>query len=252
MHLLLTNDDGYRAQGLRQLAKALIDSGAKVTVAAPDGERSATSHSLSILKPLCAKPIKIEGARGWAIDGTPADSARLGLFLTKDDRPDICVSGINHGSNLGGACIYSGTVNSAMEASMAGCPAIAASLDKDAGEDFGQAAEYTIKLIDYALRHPLKRGQIYNLNLPKTREIKGVYFTQTLGPDFLSEANYQAFTSNYHRTYYYLDDGPNGEFFPPESDSVKCAEGWATVSVLGWDIAAKADNSLPRTGEIEL
>ena len=130
MHLLLTNDDGWNSEGLRCLTRALIDAGHRVTIAAPDSERSAASHSLSILKPLRAKPITVEGAKGWAIDGTPADSVRLGLHLTKDDRPDMCISGINHGSNLGGACIYSGTVNSAMEASMAGCPAIATSLMK--------------------------------------------------------------------------------------------------------------------------
>ena len=252
MHLLLTNDDGYNSEGMRCLTKALIKAGHRVTIAAPDSERSAASHALSILKPLRARPINIEGANGWAIDGTPADCVRLGLHLTKNDRPDMCVSGINHGSNLGGACVYSGTVNSAMEASMAGCPAIAASLEKSDSYDFTKTCELTLKLITYAAEHPLKRGRIYNLNLPAKDDIKGVFFTQTLGPDFLSEANYQAITSNYGITFYCLDDGPNLEYFPPDCDSVKCAEGWATVSVLGWDLSEKRDGSIPENGEMEL
>ena len=120
MHILITNDDGYQSKGINSLTKALMERGHRVTVAAPDRERSAASHAISILAPLRAKEINVAGARGWAIDGSPADCARLGLHLTKDDRPDLCISGINRGGNLGGACIYSGTVNAAMEASKIG------------------------------------------------------------------------------------------------------------------------------------
>ena len=252
MHILLTNDDGWQAEGLRVLARKLICEGHRVTVAAPDSERSAASHALTILKPLTAKPIQFEGASGWAIDGAPADCARLGLHLTKRDKPDICISGINHGSNLGGACIYSGTVNAAMEASMAGCPAIAASLEKSAKYDFAPAADLTVKLIGYALSHPIPRGQIYNLNLPARAQIRGLFFTQILGPDFLTEANYQEFTSDYNQKYYFLDDGANEQYFHPDSDSKRCQDGWATLSVLGWDISAKNDGKLPESGLLTL
>ena len=252
MHILLTNDDGYQSAGLSQLVKTLTAAGHRVTIAAPDRERSAASHAISILQPLRAKPIEVEGAPGWAIDGTPADCARLGLHLTKADKPDFCISGINKGGNLGGACIYSGTVNAAMEASMAGCPAIASSLNSFVSEDYTPAAFLTLRLIAYAASHPLRRGQIYNLNVPPVAEPKGVFFTQTLGPDFLTDANYQEFTSNYNAKYYYLDDGENAEYFPADCDSRRCREGWATVSVLGWDIAAKREGILPEDGEMAL
>lgn len=252
MHILITNDDGYQSKGLGCLVKALLEYGHRVTVAAPDRERSAASHAISILPPLRAKAICVEGAKGWAIDGTPADCARLGLHLTKDDRPDLCISGINKGGNLGGACIYSGTVNAAMEASMAGCPAIASSLNSFTYEDYTLACELTLKLVDYAAAHALKRGEIYNLNVPPLASARGVFFTQILGPDFLTEANYQEFTSHYNTKYYYLDDGENAQYFHPDSDSVRCRDGWATVSVLTWDIAARRSEGMAPDGEMHL
>lgn len=252
MHVLITNDDGYQSKGLSQLVAALTSAGHRVTIAAPDRERSAASHAISILQPLRVKDIRVEGAPGWAIDGTPADCARLGLHLCRADKPDICISGINKGGNLGGACIYSGTVNAAMEASMAGCPAIASSLNSFSYDDFSLASELTLRLIDYATAHPLRRGEIYNLNVPPLGEIKGVFFTQILGPDFLTEANYQEFTSNYRAKYYYLDDGENAQYFPPDSDSARCRDGWATVSVLSWHIAAERRESMSKDGKMEL
>ena len=252
MHILITNDDGYQAKGLSRLVKTLTEHGHRVSIAAPDRERSAASHAISILPPLRAKEICVDGAKGWAIDGTPADCARLGLFLTKDDRPDLCISGINRGGNLGGACIYSGTVNAAMEASMAGCPAIASSLNSFTSEDYFLASTLTLRLTEYAAEHPLRRGEIYNLNVPPLSEVKGVFFTQILGPDFLTEANYQEFTSNYRVKYYYLDDGENTQYYHPDSDSARCRSGWATVSVLTWDIAAKQREDMPQQGEMRL
>ena len=251
MHILLVNDDGYHADGIRCLARVLTDNGHCVTVAAPDRERSAVSHAISITPPLRAREIRIGQVPGWAIDGTPADCARLGLYLLRHDKPDICVSGINRGPNLGGACIYSGTVNSAMEASMAGCPAIASSLDSFTSSDYEQAARLTLEMCAWALAHPLRRGEIYNLNVPADTAAKGVYFTQVLAPEFLTDVNYQEFVSDYNTRYYFLDDGPNTQPYPENSDAVMCAKGWATVSVLTWDISARR-SALPDEGELRL
>ena len=251
MHILLTNDDGYQAEGIRQLAAHLIRSGHRVSVSAPDRERSAVSHGISITQPLRAKEIALGKAKGWAVDGTPVDSARLGLYLLRNDKPDFCLSGVNRGPNLGGACIYSGTVNSAMEASMAGCPSIAVSLNSFISDDYALACTLAEKLMRWARLHPLRRGEIYNLNVPCGVPFRGVYFTQTLAPEFLTDARYQEFVSDYKTRYYFLDDGANEQFFPPDSDSVKCAEGWATVSVLGWDIAARRPD-LPENGSLSV
>ena len=130
MNILLTNDDGIFAPGLRALAGTFSEAGHRVFVCAPDQERSAASHSATFGRPLQAREVPFDRAeRAWATDGTPSDCAALGLFLAGRESPvDMVVSGINRGMNLGGACLYSGTVGAAMEASMSDFPALAVSL----------------------------------------------------------------------------------------------------------------------------
>ncbi len=161
------------------------------------------------------------------------------------------MSGVNRGPNLGGACIYSGTVNSAMEASMAGCPALAVSLDSFTCERYAPAADLAVKVLAWMKDHPLRRGEIYNLNVPAIEDVKGVRFTQTLAPEFLTDANYQEFTSHYNNTYYFLDDGENPHYFPEDCDKNLVKQGWASLSALTWDIAARREG-LPEAGEISL
>ncbi len=243
MHILLTNDDGIRAEGILQLAKLAVEKGHRVTICAPDSEKSACSHSINIVKPLHARESQLFGMRAIAVDGTPTDCARLGVFLLRDDKPDICISGINKGSNLGGACVYSGTVGAAMEASMAGCPAIATSLRSFTHTDYTAAAEITLRVAEWALKHPLKRGEIYNLNVPALPldKIKGIKSTQVLAPVYLTEARYESYKSEYGHTYYFLADGEESAPYPENSDDVFNENGWATVSALTWDIAVKRD-----------
>ena len=242
MHILMTNDDGIRAEGILQLAKMAVEKGHRVTICAPDSEKSAMSHSISIVKPLHAKESALFGMRAISVDGTPTDCARLGVFLLKDDKPDICISGINRGSNLGGACIYSGTVGAAMEASMAGVPAIASSLRSFTQTDYTAAAEITLKLAEWAIHHPLKRGEIYNLNVPALplSEIKGIRKTQVLAPCYLTEARYESYKSEYNHTYYFLCDGAESQPYPDDSDDILNKNGYATVSALTWEIQSKS------------
>ena len=153
MKVLLTNDDGIFAPGIRALGEAFTAAGHRVSVCAPDRERSAASHSVTIGAPLYAVERPLDWAeRAWAADGTPSDCASLGLFLTRDDPPDIVVAGVNRGMNMGGACVYSGTVAAAMEAAMCGAQALAVSLCFDwrrEGElDFGPAARVALRVAD--------------------------------------------------------------------------------------------------------
>ena len=116
MHLMLVNDDGIHAPGIRALCDAAVAAGHRVSICAPDRERSAASHSITLGKSLTARKIDYPGAEvAYAAGGTPADCARLGLYLIPG--VDAVISGINNGSNMGGACIYSGTVAAATEAS---------------------------------------------------------------------------------------------------------------------------------------
>lgn len=244
MKIMLVNDDGYRAQGLLTLGRALIKRGHSVKVCAPDRERSAASHSFTISSPLKARAFSEDGLEGFAIDGTPADCARLGLYMLGND-VDLTISGINHGGNMGGACVYSGTVAGAMEAAMCGCQALAASLNAFGACDFHDAAEVTAAVAEWAAEHPLPMGDIYNLNVPAVpyADIKGVR-RASLAPLFLGEAKYEKRRAPYGFDYYWLVDGENVPMRDPESDVVLCSDGWATISALSWNMLSRADMPL--------
>ena len=251
MHFMLVNDDGYNAEGIRTLARVIERNGHRATICAPDRQRSGYGHGFTgFFQGHTAFPFDEDGCRGWKISGTPADCARLGLYLTRDDKTDLVISGINRGPNLGGACIYSGTVNAAMEASMAGVPAMAVSLNSFSSDDYALAAELALKLAPAAVNTPLKRGELFNLNVPCLKEVKGLIFTQVLGPEFLTDARYEEFTSDYKVKYYFLDDGANTQFFPEDCDVSLVNAGWATLSVLTLDIAGGVKDAPYAQGQI--
>lgn len=242
MHFLLVNDDGFRAEGIRTLARIAMEQGHRVTISAPDRERSGESHSFTALNVLRAKPFHEDGFEGWSVTGTPADCARLGIYLLRDDMPDMVFSGINHGANMGGACVYSGTVGAAMEASMAGVPSIATSLHMKSarGHGFEATARLTLKLAKWAAKNPLARGALYNLNVPDIPEgdIKGVR-RASLAPLFLGEAKYVEGVSPIGMPYYWLADGVNVPMTDPECDYLLVEAGYASLTPLTWDMALK-------------
>src|SRR5580692_13007043 len=136
-HILLTNDDGYQAEGIRALAAA-FEGFATVSIVAPSREQSGTAQSLTLRQPIVCNQI---GEREWAIDGTPADCVIVALHKLLPEKPDMVISGINHGANLGENVYYSGTVGAAREGALHHIPALAMSLcSKKAGVDFGRAA----------------------------------------------------------------------------------------------------------------
>src|SRR5579872_3258137 len=136
--ILVTNDDGVGAPGIRAVAEVLRDIG-DVMIAAPDRERSAASHSISLDRPLRVDEIE-PGV--FSIDGTPVDCVYLALLHLVPRRPDLCVSGINHGYNLGSDVFYSGTVAAAIESTLRGVPGIAMSLERRRTQDFSHAAAF--------------------------------------------------------------------------------------------------------------
>ncbi len=173
MHILLTNDDGVRAQGLQILKRELAACGHRLTIAAPNGQRSAASHSMSINKPLyCREMTQNDGQiREIAISGTPVDCVKMAMeyFLAKD-RPQLLISGINNGYNLGSDVLYSGTVSAAMEGPYYQVPAIAASMYP---MDADRCAE-TARLIQQLIEKVIIKGKfpgILNVNVPPEGEI---------------------------------------------------------------------------------
>jgi 5'-nucleotidase len=176
MRILLTNDDGIAAPGLQAARRALRElDGIEVGVVAPDSNRSATARSITTRSPLSVEEIEFDdGDRGFATDGTPVDCVRFADLGLLGGRPDLIVSGINHGSNLGDDITYSGTVAAAFEGIVLGIPAIAISQQSSSGGmgyvsgrfDFGFAAPLTAQLVRRLIEEPMPPETLVNVNLP--------------------------------------------------------------------------------------
>lgn len=177
MNVLLTNDDGIQAQGLNALRKALLEvPGIDLTVIAPDSNRSATARSITTREPLWIDEIEFQdGSIGYATDGTPVDCVRFAVLGLTESQPELIVSGINHGTNLGDDITYSGTVAAALEGVVLGIPAIAVSqqaigaqMDFAAGVqfDFASAAAFTARLVEELETVPMPTGTLLNINVP--------------------------------------------------------------------------------------
>lgn len=162
MRILLSNDDGYQAEGIQCLYRALCEI-AEVTLVAPDRNRSGASNSLTLENPLRVR----ESAPGvMAVDGTPTDCVHLAITGLLSSEPDMVIAGINAGANLGDDVLYSGTVAAATEGRFLGLPAIAVSLVGEQLQHYETAAKATISLIDRLLKEPLPVDTILNVNVP--------------------------------------------------------------------------------------
>ena len=169
MKLLISNDDGIFALGIRALANRLAAAGHEVTVVCPDRERSATGHGLTLHQPIRADQVESifhPSVKAWACSGTPSDCVKLALWALLDSAPDLVLSGINHGSNLGTDVLYSGTVSAAMEGVIEGIPGIAFSLTSFAASNFQPAAAFAESLVAQLAKHPLPELLLLNVNVP--------------------------------------------------------------------------------------
>ncbi len=166
MRILLTNDDGIYAPGIQALYHALRAKH-QVTVIAPDRERSAVGHAITLHEPLRASRVALNAHySGYAVNGTPADCVKLGLYEMLATRPDLVISGINPGANVGINVNYSGTVAAAKEAALFGLPALAASVHSREGVHFADAARCVKDLAATVNRRGLPRGTFLNVNIP--------------------------------------------------------------------------------------
>jgi 5'-nucleotidase len=165
IRILITNDDGYNADGILALEDGLKEIG-EVYVVAPEAEMSGASHSLTLARPLRIRQID---ERHWAVDGTPTDCVTLALnqILGANERPHICCSGINHGANLGDDATYSGTVAGALESTILGVPGLAFSLTAYRDQDFSESAKVAVEITRKALQEGLPVWTLLNINVPK-------------------------------------------------------------------------------------
>jgi len=185
MKILISNDDGILSNGIRALIESLSRHH-DVYVVAPDRERSAAGHSLTLHTPLRVEEVdaKYGAKRCWMTTGTPSDCIKLAInaILEEDEKPDIVISGINHGPNLGADILYSGTVSCAMEGAMMGYPSIATSLAslRNEYEDFKFASEFIAELLNRLNKYKIPPKTILNINIPglEKEDIAGIAITE--------------------------------------------------------------------------
>ena len=229
VRILITNDDGIHAPGLYAIATHLAAI-AEVTVVAPERQQSATSHSITLHKPLHVNSVKWqEGIIAYQVNGTPADCVKIALGVLCDGAPDLVISGINSGANLGSDIIYSGTAAAAAEAALQGKPAIACSLVKPPFE-FTAAVQVVERIVKAVLTHGLPVQTYLNVNIPpgSLEQIKGIQVTQSGVRTYRNL--YEKRVDPLGRAYYWqageLVDTDNG----PDTDVAAVRQGYASLT----------------------
>ena len=228
--ILITNDDGFGAEGLKVLEESLAALG-QVWMVAPDREQSGQGHALTLNHPL---RIERRGPRHFAVQGTPTDCIYLGVHSILPERPALVVSGINRGANLGDDITYSGTVSAAFEATLIGVPALAISLQVgDGGVDYAPASAFARRLSEDVLRRGLPEDTLLNVNVPRGAP-RGVRITRQgkrLYPGGVIERK-----DPKGRTYYWIGGAPAEWEADPESDFAALAEGLISLTPLHLDL----------------
>jgi 5'-nucleotidase len=230
--ILVTNDDGYRSEGIRALARALGRLG-EVTIVAPTEEASAIGHALTLRRPLRLEQVE-DGV--YAVDGTPTDCVNIAIAQVFKRVPDLVVSGINKGWNLGDDVTYSGTVSGALEGALLGIPSLAVSLRVTRREyDFSYAAFAAAALAEAVLARPLPARTFLNINLPKGMP-KGYRVTVQ------AKRNHVTSVAERHdpkgRPYFWIEEGQDEWHFHDRSDYQAVRDGYVSVTPLQPDLTA--------------
>jgi 5'-nucleotidase len=232
--ILVTNDDGVYSEGLHALADALRPVG-DVTIVAPLGEASAIGHALTI-----ARPLRLERLRDgvYSVDGTPADCINLGVVHVLEGLPDLVVSGINKGYNLGDDVTYSGTVGGALEGALLGVPGVAVSLQRTSDPfDFGPAAAVVERIAAQVLRQGLPPRTLLNVNVPRG-PLHGVKVTVQGMRNHVTRVT--ASVDPRGRPYYWIEEGEDTYADGERADHVAVREGFVSVTPLQPDLTAHA------------
>jgi 5'-nucleotidase len=236
LHILITNDDGVDASGLLLLQEALQEVG-EVTVFAPDHNWSAAGHTKTMHKPLRVNQTTLpDGTMAYTSNGAPSDCVALAVLGILPRKPDLVVSGINQGANLGQDITYSGTVAAAMEAVIFGMPAIAVSLDSYESEDFAYAARFATRLVKLVLEHGLPPTTFLNVNVPAVPqdEIAGIRITR-LGRRVYRDALVKRQDPR-GRSYYWIGGQPPRGVDEEGTDIWALANNYVSVTPLHLDM----------------
>jgi 5'-nucleotidase len=231
VRILVTNDDGYRSEGIKALADALAPFG-DVTIVAPTTEASAIGHALTLRRPLRLEHI---GDRMYAVDGTPTDCVNIAVTQIFKGLPDLVVSGINKGWNLGDDVTYSGTVAGALEGALLGVAALAVSLRGATEYDFSHAAQAAAAVTRAMLQDPLPARTFLNVNVPRGRP-KGYRVTVQAKRNHITSVAERHDPKN--KPYYWIEEGQDDWEPHDRSDYQAVRDGYVSVTPLHPDLTA--------------
>lgn len=238
MKILISNDDGIYAPGIVALREGLeqLDLVKAIYVVAPDRERSATGHSITMHRPLRTRQVsyKNKKSHGWSVDGTPADCVKLALEEILPESPDMVVAGINQGANLGTDVLYSGTVSAAVEGVINGFPAMAISLTSYSEHDFSHAVEFAAKFIPMVVRQGINLGTLINVNVPGGKP-QGVKVTCLGSRRYINIFDRR--TDPRGKEYFWMAGEPDElEDHAPDTDVFSNRMGYITISPVTIDL----------------
>ncbi|MBW1892483.1 MAG: 5'/3'-nucleotidase SurE [Deltaproteobacteria bacterium] len=235
MKIFLTNDDGIHAIGLLALQRALKDF-YKILIVAPDKERSAVGHGITLHEPIRANKVDINGVHGYALSGTPVDCIKFGLLELLDDRPDMVISGINPGANTGVNINYSGTVAAAREATLYGIPSMAVSICSPEPEYYEEAASFITRLTGIILKNRLPFGTFLNINIPNVSmaAISGIRLSHQ-GVTFPKEYIEKKVDPR-NQPYYWQGAVDTPEFIDPEEDGAALNDNHIAITPIKCDM----------------
>ncbi|MCL6441448.1 MAG: 5'/3'-nucleotidase SurE [Thermoleophilum sp.] len=264
VRVLLTNDDGIQATGLHAMRRALLERvpGIELAVIAPDSNRSASARSITTRQPLAVDEVRFaDGERGFATDGTPVDCVRFAVLGLVGEPPELIVSGINHGSNLGDDVTYSGTVAAAFEGALLGIPAIAVSQQAEHGrtdfrprgrgwayEDFAAGARFVAELVAAIDGLPLGERTVLNVNVP-AGEVRGVRVCRLGRRIYRDELKLESVAPN-GRKHYRIYGAEPGYHEEPGTDFEAVADSMIAVTPLGFDL--NHERALAELGRVDL
>ncbi len=237
MNILITNDDGINAPGIISLAKE-VSKEHNIIIVAPREQKSASSHSISLHKPIKIREEVIEGlnCKAYSVAGTPADCTQVGIAFLKDDI-DLVISGVNYGLNAGIDILYSGTVSAAVEGAIYGIPSISVSMDltkENREEDYSKAILWFMKILDIAKEKYLKSDIVLNVNVPSlsNEDIKGIKVCKIGKTTYKNE---YVLLENNDEDKAYKIKGTRNDIGKEETDLYYLSQGYATLTPLHFD-----------------
>ena len=238
-NILIVNDDGIQSQGIQALAQAMANLGS-ITIVAPEQEQSAKSHSITLNDPIRLKSVNLKaGFKGWSVKGTPVDCAKIALKSLFKKKPDLLISGINLGSNLGKNLIYSGTIGAAYEGTILGIQSAAISLDSFQAKDFKAAKQVSISIATYLLKNKLPKGTMLNVNIPyiSKNKIKGFRITKQGKSGFID--TFERRVDPRGRSYFWIKGKIRNADPSIEYDGEAILNGYVSITPIHFELTNK-------------